>query len=183
MKEQKNFMFKLKIKLISLKYKLLFVAHIIALLLIGFMFDHFIEMVTMIPLFYIFTKMYDKQYHKNTVLKCVCFTLIIFTIICIFTPTKHVSLFVSVFSMYALTTISYYAKDYIDKLNVLNKKLESMSVDEMKVKFTNYTDYEIKAAHAYINRGDKLADNIAMKYNYSTRQIQRIVKRMRDELK
>ena len=115
MKEQKNFTFKLKIKLISLKYKLLFISHIVALLIIGLIFDHFIEMATMIPLFYIFTKRYDKQYHKDTVIKCVCFTLFIFTIICIFTPTKHISLFISVFSMYFLTIISYYVKDYFDK--------------------------------------------------------------------
>lgn len=183
MKKQKNFIFKLKIKLIKIKYNLLFIGHIIALLLIGYIFDHFIEMITMIPLFYVFTKRYDKQYHKGTVIKCVCFTLFIFTMICIFTPTKHISLFISVFSMYGLTTASYYVRDYIDKQKLLQKKLESMTFEEMKERFTNISEYDIKCVYEYINRGDKLADNIAMKYNYSTRQIQRIIKKMREDLK
>ena len=183
MKQRKNFIFKLKIKLIKIKYSLLFIGNIIALLVIGYIFDHFIEMATMIPLFYIFTKRYDKQYHKDTVIKCICFTLLIFTIICIFTPTKHISLFISVFSMYGLTTISYYVRDYLDNQKLLQKKLESMTFEEMKVRFTSFSEYDIKCAYDYINRGDKLADNIAMKYNYSIRQIQRIIKKMREGLK
>ena len=84
---------------------------------------------------------------------------------------------------YLITKASYFIKDYIDKNKLLTKKLESMTYDEMKARFTSYTDYEIKAVYSYINRGDKLADNVAMKYNYSTRQLQRIIKKMKDELK
>ena len=182
MKLLKNFIFKLKIKLIKLKYSLLFVGHIIALLLIGYIFDHFIEMATMIPLFYIFTKLYDKQYHKDSVIKCVGFTLLVFTFICIFTPTKHISLFISVFAMYGLTTISYYVRDYLDKQKLLQKKLESMTLQEMKDKFKHLTEYDIICAYEYINRGSKLGENIAIKYNYSVRQIQRIVKKMRESV-
>ena len=176
-------MFKLKIILIRIEYVLLYIVHIVALLLIGYLLNHFIEIMTMIPVFYAFTSKYEKQYHKETVIKCVLFTLMILTLICIFTPTLHFSLFISVFAMYGLTTISYYVRDYLDKKALLTKKLESMTFDEMKARFTNYTDYEIKAVYSYINRGDKLADHIAMKYNYSTRQLQRIIKKMKDELK
>ena len=163
-------MFKLKIILIRIGYVLLYIVHIVALLLIGYLLNHFIEIMTMIPVFYAFTSKYEKQYHKETVIKCVLFTLMILTLICIFT-------------MYGLTTISYYVRDYLDKKALLTKKLESMTYDEMKARFTNYTDYEIKAVYSYINRGEKLADHIAMKYNYSTRQLQRIIKKMKDELK
>lgn len=85
--------------------------------------------------------------------------------------------------MYILTTISFYVRDYLDKEKLLTKKLESMTFEEMKVKFTTFTEYEVKCVYDYINRGDKLADNIAMKYGYSTRQVQRIIKKMREYLK
>lgn len=83
---------------------------------------------------------------------------------------------------YLITKISYYIKDYMDDKKLLTKKLESMTFEEMKARFTTYTEYELKAVHSYINRGDKLADNIAMKYGYSTRQLQRIIKKMKDKL-
>lgn len=85
--------------------------------------------------------------------------------------------------MYGLTTASYYVRDYLDKQKLLQKKLESMTFEEMKARFTSFSEYDIKCAYEYINRGDKLADNIAMKCNYSTRQIQRILKKMREDLK
>ena len=187
MKPLKNFIAKMLLKLslnsIKIKYNLLLILQYIIMFIIAILTDRIIELATMIPLFYVYTRMFDKQYHCKTLLKCAVTTICIFGIACIIMPSKNEFIFTSIIMMYTITIASYYAKDYLDKLNVLNKKLESMSLDEMKVKFTNYTDYEIKAAYSYINRGDKLADNIAMKYNYSTRQIQRIVKRMRDDLK
>ena len=50
----------------------------------------------------------------------------------------------------------------------------------MKARFTSMSEYDLKCVYAYINRGSKNADNIAMKYKYSTRQIQRIIKKMRE---
>lgn len=84
---------------------------------------------------------------------------------------------------YFMTLISYHLRCYLDNQKLLSKKLESMTIDEMKARFTTFTEYEIKAVYDYINRGNKLADNIAMKYNYSTRQLQRLIKKMKDDLK
>lgn len=84
--------------------------------------------------------------------------------------------------MYLLTTISYYTKDYLDKTKLLNKKLESLSFEEMQQRFNYLPTYTLKCVYDYINRGDKKAENIAIKYSYSVRTIQRIVKRMRETL-
>lgn len=54
-------------------------------------------------------------------------------------------------------------------------------MDEMKAKFTSYTENEIKAVFDYINR-KTLAENIARKHGYSTRQLQRIIKKMKGGL-
>ena len=70
-----------------------------------------------------------------------------------------------------------------DDVDKSSKKLESMSFDEMKLIYIGYTEYKLKVVYAYINRGRRLADTIALKYGYSTRQIQRIIKKMKELLK
>lgn len=187
MKLLKNFIAKMLLKLslnsIKIKYNLLLILQYIIMFIIAILTDRIIELATMIPLFYVYTRMFDKQYHCKTLLKCAITTICIFGILCVIMPSKNEFIFTSIIMMYAITIISYYVKDYFDKESLLSKKLESMTLDEMKERFTDYTEYDIKCAYEYINRNNRLADNIAMKYGYSTRQIQRIIRKMKDELK
>lgn len=173
----------LKIKIffkVKLYYCLLLVLQYMVLLGIAILCDKLIELLTMFPLFFVYSIMYDKQFHCKTLLKCTITSIAIFSFICFVIPSKNEFIFTSIIAMYLLTLGSYIYKDWKDKQELLQKKLESLSFDEMKQRFPSYTDYDLKCVYAYINRGNKNADNIAMKYNYSTRQIQRMIKKMRE---
>ena len=187
MKKQKNFFLKLrlnwKLNKIKILYDILGIIEIALIYLIAWFNSRLLEVSIIIPLFFIYRSKYEKQWHAETLFKCACYSVVLFFFITLFIPSKNISIFCSVFMPYIITKISYYVKDYNDKNKLLTKKLESMTFDEMKARFTTYTEYELNAVYSYINRGDKLADNIAMKYNYSTRQLQRIIKKMKDELK
>ena len=187
MKKQKNFISKLKliwqINKIQLFYSIIGVVELLLILIIASFNNRLLEMIITIFLFFVYRSKYEKQFHAETLMQCAVLSVIIFGIISAFIPSKNISILASVFVPYYVTLISYYIKDYNDKNKLLTKKLESMTYDEMKARFTTYTEYEIKAVYSYINRGEKLADHIAMKYNYSTRQLQRIIKKMKDELK
>lgn len=187
MKKQKNFISKLKliwqINKIQLFYSIIGVVELLLVFAIAWLLNRVFEMCIILPLCFIYKSKYEKQFHAETLIKCANLTVIILGLISAFIPSKNISILVSVFAPYFVTLCSYYVQDYLDKEKLLTKKLESMTYDEMKARFTTYTDYEIKAVYSYINRGEKLADHIAMKYNYSTRQLQRIIKKMKDELK
>lgn len=104
----------IKLSSISIKYNLLLIAQYIILLSIAFLFDRLIECITMLPLFFIFTKRYEKQYHCKTLLKCGGLTIIVFTILFAIMPSKNQFVFGSIIVMYVLTLVSYYVKDYLD---------------------------------------------------------------------
>lgn len=57
-----------------------------------------------------------------------------------------------------------------------------LSFDEMCQKFSKYDRQTLRCVYEYLNRGNIPADNISMKYFYSTRQIQRIIRKMRTEM-
>ena len=187
MNKQKNFIAKLELiwnlNKVKIGYYLLSIVEYALIIFLALFNNRLIEVLIVIPLFYIFRDKYEKQYHAENLVKCATISVIVFAFIIYVIPSKNLSILASVFMPYFMTTISYYVKDYLDQEKLLSKKLESMTFDEMKSRFTTYTEYDLKAVYDYINRGTKLADNIAMKYNYSTRQLQRIIKKMKDELK
>ena len=187
MKKQKNFISKLKLiwnlNKVNLFYSLIGLAELLLILIIAWFNNRLLEMIITIFLFFVYRSKYEKQFHAKSLIDCALLSVVIFGILSAFMVSKNISIMASVFCPYIITKISYYVKDYMDDKKLLTKKLESMTFDEMKARFTNYTEYELKAVYSYINRGNKLADNVAMKYNYSTRQLQRIIKKMKDELK
>lgn len=172
-----------KLNRIKIFYSIIGIFELLLVFAIAWLLNRVFEMLIILPLCFIFKSQYEKQFHAETLIKCANLTVIILGLISLFIPSKNVSILVSVFAPYFVTLCSYYVQDYLDKEKLLTKKLESMTYDEMKERFKSYTEYELKAVYDYINRGTKLADNIAMKYNYSTRQLQRIIKKMKDELK
>ena len=187
MKEQKNFILKLKLdwKLNKIKifYGVLSLVEIALILVIALFNNRLLEMLIITSLFLIFRNLYEKQWHAKTLFECACYSVAIFGLISFIAPSKNISILLSCLLPFGITFISYHIKNYLEQCELLEKKLESLTLDEMKGRFKDYTEYEIKAVYSYINRGTKLADNIAMKYGYSTRQLQRLVKKMKDDLK
>ena len=168
---------------VKLFYSVVGIVEILAILFVGWINNRLLEVCIIVTLFFIFRSMYEKQWHAETLLKCATYSVIVFFFISIAVPSKNISIMISVLVPFLMTFISYHVTNYFDTLQKLKKKLESMSLDEMKERFTDHTDYELKAVYSYINRENKLADNIAMKYGYSTRQLQRIIKKLKDDLK
>lgn len=185
MKKLKIFILRLFLKIkvffkVKLFYLLLLILQYSSMLLIAILCNKVIELLTMLPLFFIYSSRFTKQYHCKTILKCTFTSIGIFAFICLVIPSKNQFLFISIIAMYLLTTASYIYRDWKDKNELLQKKLESLTFEEMRTRFPSYSEYDLKCVYAYINRGTKNADNIAMKYHYSTRQIQRMVKKMRE---
>lgn len=129
MKKLKNFISKMRIEIqlskITLVYVLLLISLYVGLILVGILTDRIIEMLTMIPLFFIFTKEFDKQYHCETLFKCSLLTLIIFATICMLMPSKNEFLFAPVIAIYGLTFASFHVRNYMDLLYLCNSKVNS----------------------------------------------------------
>lgn len=178
----KTMLLKIQLNKIKLAYIILGVTQYVVLIFMAILCDRIIELLVLIPLFFNFRRLFVKQYHCESLLKCSFVSIIIFTIVCICMPSNNTSILISVIVSYFITLISYYVKDYIDKSKLLNKKLESLTFEEMKERFTSYSETDLKCVYDYINRGNKSAESIAMKYFYSIRQIQRMVKKLRDDL-
>jgi hypothetical protein len=104
----------IKLNWISIKYFFLLVLQYLILIAISLLLDKLIECITMLPLFFIYTKKYSKQYHCATLLKCGVTTIAIFTLLFILMPSKNQFVFSGIIVMYVMTLISYYVRDYID---------------------------------------------------------------------
>lgn len=185
MKRLKHFIVKLKlnwkVSKVKLFYTFLCVIEIGLILFIAWFNSRLLEACIIMLLFFIFRNQHEKQWHSKTLFHCACYSVLVFAFITAFIPSKNISILCSVFMPYIMTFISYHLRNYLDQQKLLNKKLESMTMDEMKAKFTSYTENEIKAVYDYINR-KTLAENIAIKHGYSTRQLQRIIKKMKGGL-
>lgn len=172
----------MRLSKVTLTYTGLLILQYAVLFIIAYVTDRVVEWVTMIPLFFTYTKRFNKQSHCETLFKCSTATTIIVGLSFILMPSKNEFIFTSVITVYIITVVSYYVRDYADKCKLLEKKLESLTFDEMCQRFPDYSVSDLKCIYAYVNRGNALADNIAMKYGYSTRQIQRIIRKMRGRL-
>lgn len=113
----------LKIKSVSIFYWILSIAQLAIIIFIGYFHDRLLEVLTMIPLFFIFRRQYDKQFHASTLWKCSLYSIAIFYFVSLFPLNKSLSLFTSIILMLILTFISYHLRNYLDYLNLKKRKL------------------------------------------------------------
>ena len=186
MKKLKTFILKctleLKLSSVMIKYWIMIIVQYLIMLGMSIFLDRLLECIVMIPSFFAFTKLFTRQYHCKTLLKCSITTIIIYTLVFIILPTDNCSALVSILLSYCITLTSYFVRKYLDYIELLNKSLENLTFDEMCQKFSKYDRQTLRCVYEYLNRGNISADNIAMKYFYSTRQIQRIIRKMRTEM-
>lgn len=184
MKKLKLFILKCTISLkansVLLKYIGILILQYVALIFLAILLDKVLELILLIPTFFIFTKLFSKQYHCKTLLKCSILTTIIYATVFLILPSNCTSILIAIVVNYTITYISFHTKTYLDHKQLLTKSLDSLTFDEMCQRYTSYDRQTLKCVYDYLNRGNVSADCIAQKYYYSTRQVQRIIKKMRE---
>ena len=171
-----------------LKNEIINIILLLVVFVISYLFNRFVEMLIFVFTYSFIRMDFIKAIHgdsftnspRKAIWICRIITFGVQLISIIFIISFNVSRYVNILFAFLLGVINYFVRDWKDKQELLQKKLESLTFDEMKQRFPGYTEYDLKCVYAYINRGSKNADNIAMKYNYSTRQIQRMIKKMRE---
>lgn len=152
-------------------------------LALGWYFNHLIEIIIIIPLFFWFRSKYTKTFHANTMWLCTAYTLTMFTIIVLLAQPITLSIFFTIILCYITTETLYYIKDYLDLLKVKKFQIyRGMPKDilENKCKMYNLTDVETKIMiHFYC---DKLKlFQIANILNYSEIRVSQIKKVILDK--
>lgn len=149
---------KLKIKFIF--YHLLGVATNILILFIARACDRFLEIIVVMICFFIFRKLYDKQYHAKSLITCAFISLIVFVIISHIVVSKSISILFSVILAFIINLISYFIKDYLD--NKLLVKYYTDKINNLKIKcIENLTEDELYNLMPKIRK-----DIVRIVYNY-----------------
>lgn len=125
-------------------------------LALGWYFNHLIEIIIIIPLFFWFRSKYTKTFHANTMWLCTAYTLAMFTIIVLLAQPITVSIFLTIILCYFTTEILYFIKDYLDFLKVKDFKIYvgmSKTILEEKCKMYDLTEIETKVLiHYYCDK-------------------------------
>lgn len=125
-------------------------------LALGWYFNHLIEIIIIIPLFFWFRSKYTKTFHANTMWLCNAYTLAMFIIIVLLAQPITVSIFLTIILCYFTTEILYFIKDYLDFLKVKDFKIYvgmSKTILEEKCKMYDLTEIETKVLiHYYCDK-------------------------------
>ena len=152
------------------------------LIIIGIVYNRCLEVLISSVVFHILRDTDTKTFHASTSLKCFFTSILSFFIITKLSLPLSTSIFMAIMLAYWLSTVMYYIQDWYDMTVKFKRTLQSLTLEEMKELFPKRCDYDIKCVYAYLNRGTALGESIALKYHYSVRQIQRIIKDMKKDL-
>ena len=168
MKPLKTFIANIVAKIRNRKNRIFYsILLILQYAIIGFLayfFDRILEVLTIIPLFFIFRSKYTKQFHAKSLFLCGCYTLIVFFIISIISTSKEISILASIFLTYFLTTISYYVRDYLDIIFLRGKNVSSRN-KILKILDHNIDEEYIENFRIKNGMNSKMADTIYLFLN------------------
>lgn len=174
-------------------YNILGMLILATILLIAYFYNKLIETSITIILFFIYRRLFEKQYHAKSLYLCGIISIIVFIIIIHLEVSLTLSILSSVILTFIITLISYYLRDYLDndilvknyekRLKTMNlKRLENLSEDEMYNLFPNIKYSELKIVYEYLHRPKGLgAEEFAYKHDLSAVSIYKYVKKVRDE--
>lgn len=80
------------------------------------------EMIIIYCCFFYFRTKFEKQYHAITAWGCTAITILVYYVVSSIVPLKSISILLSVLMAYAINTVSYYVRDYMDIKNPKPKK-------------------------------------------------------------
>lgn len=183
-----------KLKLKMLGYNILGFIILGIICLIAYFNDKIIETGITIVLFYIYRKLFEKQYHASSLYLCGFISIIVFTIIIHLEVSITISILFSVVLTFIITLISYYIRDYLDNkilIKVYKKKLESINIkalenltEEEMIKLMPSLRYDvIHIVYEYLHR-DKTslnASGFAYRNGLSEATLYRYVKKVKNK--
>ena len=118
--------------------------------------DRLIETSISIILFYVFRRLFEKQWHASSTYMCFFVTSIVLIIIVNAELKLSTSIFFSVIITFVLTIISYYVKDYYDnkiKLKYIKKMntkaIANLTLEELLTRLPNVKESIIKIVYGY----------------------------------
>ena len=131
-----------KLKLKYTLYSILGIFTNLIILSFARLFEREIEVLITMICFFLFRKLFEKQYHCKTLLKCSIVSIAIFSIVAIVQVDKSISILLSIILSFVITFASYFVKDYIDKY-VIVRKLNSTIANtylELSIAELNHID-------------------------------------------
>ena len=183
-----------KLKLKMLGYNILGLIVLGIICLIAFLNEKLIETSITIVLFFIYRRLFEKQYHARSLFLCGVISIIVFTIIIQLEVSISISILFSVILTFIITLISYYVRDYLDnkiliktyreKLESFNHKaLENLTEDEMINLMSKISYEKIHLVYEYLHRNKALitASGFVYKHNISERTLFRYVKEIKEK--
>lgn len=167
------------------RYWLLSILQFSFVIFVGWWFDRLIEIIIIAACFFLFRAKFKKQYHALTATKCTIITMIVFFIVGYISTSITLSILLEVLMSFFITTVSYYARDYIDLLQEkqCQKKVSSLkelSFDEINkiLLENNFSENDIHAVYDYIHKDrNTLVDSIFMKYSMSKSTLYRLIRK------
>ena len=154
-------------------------------LFLGWYFNHLIEIIIIIPLFFWFRSKYEKTFHAKTMFECTLYTLLMFFIIVLLAQPIAISILLTVILCYCTTEVLYYIRDYLDFLKVKKFQIyRGMDENIMKKKCAMYNLNDIETSimvNFYCNKLKIF--QIANILNYSEIRVSQIKKDNLDKFK
>lgn len=168
----------------KIKCVLFSIVQYVGAILLGLIFNRLIEILIIIPLFFIFRNKYEKTFHAKTILECTIYTLLMFFIICLISRPIYESILLTIILCYITTEILYYIRDYLDLRKVKRIPIYmGMKRDTLKQKCEMYGLSEIETEVMLMYYSDKMKRwQIGNKLGYSEDNISKIKKKALDKL-
>ena len=183
---------KLKIKMLG--YNILGFIILGIICLIAYFNSKLIETGITIILFYIYRRLFEKQYHASSLYLCGCISILVFIVVIHLEVSITISILFSVILTFIITLISYYIKDYLDnkilvktyenKLKNINiKALENLTEEEMINLMPSLKYDVIHIVYEYLHRDKSClnASGFAYRNNISEATLYRYVKKVKDK--
>lgn len=150
-----------------------------------------IETSITIVLFFIYRKLFTKQFHASSLYLCAFISIIVFIVIINIEVNLATSILISVVLTFTITLISYFVRDYLDTRVLVKKyriKLETFDVkcvnnltEEEMIKLMPSIPYDvIHIVYGYLHKPNTIsASGYAYRNNISEATLYRYVKRVK----
>ncbi|WP_281512266.1 accessory gene regulator B family protein [Mammaliicoccus vitulinus] len=181
-----------KLKLKKIFYWILSLLTFLLILVNAFIHERLIETTITAITFFVYRKMFDKQYHASSLILCSFISIIVFGFISHIEVSLSISILMSIILTFGLTSISYYIRDFIDtkilvaqyekKLKELNtKRLEDYNEQELKQLFPKIHHDIIHIVYGYLHKpNDEKYAHYAYTNNISEATLYRYLKQVKE---
>lgn len=185
--------YKSKWKLKMFWYQAFSVIVLLFILLLGWLQNKLLEMLTSIVCFYLFRPMFDKQSHAKTVYKCNLVSIIVFLIMSRLTLSVNASVLCTILLTFSLNVGSYYLRVLLDNTVLLetykrkleqfeHKCLENLTELELQARLPEIPYEIIHIVYGYLHKPKTLtASGYAMKCHIGEATLYRYLKRVKTE--